>query len=202
MEPFGLAAARFEHPPSRRKVAGTLRIGELAGQLGLNPRTIRYYESIGLLPEPERTESGYRDYDGGAIELLTFIKTAQRLGITLDEIREIIALRDRGEQPCGYVRDVLRRQVGDIDERIAELRHLRRELVTLEDLVDQLPDAGPAPCQLIEHAQLLQRQAEARSEQDDPGNGPQLPPPRRRAPATTVAANRSPRPAGKRSPRR
>lgn len=138
---------------------GALRIGELAGQLGLNPRTIRYYESIGLLPEPQRTGSGYRDYDDETGELLTFIKTAQRLGITLDEIREILALRDRGEQPCGYVRDVLRQQVGEIDDRIAELRQLRRELVTLEDLVDDLPHAGPGHCQLIEHAR--QREAQA-----------------------------------------
>lgn len=146
-----------------------MRIGELAGQLGLNPRTIRYYESIGLLPEPERTESGYRDYDDQAAELLTFIKTAQRLGITLDEIREILALRDRGERPCSYVRDVLRRQVIEIDDRIAELRQLRRELVTLEDLVDELPDAGPGHCQLIEHA--LTRQSEAGEASTTAGRG-------------------------------
>lgn len=132
-----------------------MRIGELADQLGLNPKTIRYYESIGLLPEPKRTSSGYRDYDERAGELLTFIKTAQRLGISLDEIREILALRERGEQPCGYVRGVLRRQVDEIDERIAELRHLRKELVTLDQVADQLPDAEPVRCRLIEHAREL-----------------------------------------------
>lgn len=128
-----------------------MRIGELADQLGLNTKTIRYYESIGLLPDPERTPSGYRDYDDGAGERLRFIRTAQRLGITLDEIREILAFRDRGDQPCGYVREVLRRQVDEIDERIAELRQLRRELVTLDDIADQLPDPGPGQCRLIEH---------------------------------------------------
>lgn len=128
-----------------------MRIGELADPLGLNTRTIRYYESIGLLPEPERTPSGYRDYDEQAGERLRFIRTAQRLGITLDEIGEILALRDRHEQPCGYVREVLRRQVDDIDERIAELRHLRKELVTLDAIADQLPDAEPGHCRLIEH---------------------------------------------------
>lgn len=128
-----------------------MRIGELADQLGLNPRTVRYYESIGLLPEPDRTPSGYRDYDERTGELLTFIKTAQRLGMTLDEIREILALRDRGEQPCGYVRQVIRRQVNEIDERIAELRQLRRELVTLDEIADRLPDPGPGQCPLIEH---------------------------------------------------
>ncbi len=128
-----------------------MRIGELADQLGLNTKTIRYYESIGLLPEPARTPSGYRDYDDRAAERLRFIRTAQRLGITLDEIREILAFRDRGDQPCGYVREVLRRQVDEIDERIAELRQLRRELVTLDDIADHLPDPGLGQCRLIEH---------------------------------------------------
>lgn len=132
-----------------------MRIGELASQLGLNPRTIRYYESIGLLPEPERTQAGYRDYDEQAGELLTFIRTAQRLGITLDEIREILAVRDRGQQPCGYVRDLLRQQVDEIDERIDELRRLRKELVTLDAIADQLPDPGPGQCRLIEHVRQL-----------------------------------------------
>lgn len=128
-----------------------MRIGELANELGLNPKTIRYYEGIGLLPEPERTASGYRDYDEHAADLLTFIKTAQRLGITLDEIGEILALRERGEQPCGYVREVLRRQVIEIDERIVELGQLRRELVALDEVADRLPDPGPGQCPLIEH---------------------------------------------------
>lgn len=132
-----------------------MRIGELADQLGLNPKTIRYYESIGLLPEPDRTPSRYRDYDERTAELLTFIKTAQRLGITLDEIGEILALREQGQPPCGYVRQVLRRQVDEIDERIAELRHLRKELVALDVAADQLPDAGPGRCKLIEHVRQV-----------------------------------------------
>jgi len=137
-----------------------VRIGELANQLGLNPRTIRYYESIGLLPEPARTPSGYRDYDERAGELLTFIRTAQGLGITLDEIREILAVRDRGQQPCSYVRDLLRQQVDDIDERIAELGRLRNELVTLDAIADQLPDPGPGQCRLIEHVRQIQPASE------------------------------------------
>lgn len=137
-----------------------MRIGELANQLGLNPRTIRYYESIGLLPEPARTPSGYRDYDERAGELLTFIRTAQGLGITLDEIREILAVRDRGQQPCSYVRDLLRQQVDDIDERIAELGRLRNELVTLDAIADQLPDPGPSQCRLIEHVRQIQPASE------------------------------------------
>ncbi len=134
-----------------------MRIGELAGQLGLNPKTIRYYEDIGLLPEPRRTPSGYRVYEDGDIERLTFIKTAQRLGLALDEVGEILALRDRGERPCGYVRAVLRKQVREIDQRMAELATLRHQLVALDEAADRLPDAGPGHCRLIEHV----RQPEA-----------------------------------------
>ncbi|MGH9244874.1 MAG: MerR family DNA-binding protein [Acidimicrobiales bacterium] len=111
---------------------------------------MRYYEAIDLLPEPQRTPSGYRTYDNDAEDLLTFIKSAQRLGITLHEIREILAFRDRGEEPCAYVRGVMRRQVDQIDRRLAELRRLRKELVALDALADELAP-GRAVCRLIDH---------------------------------------------------
>lgn len=133
-----------------------MRIGELGGQLGLNPKTIRYYEDVGLLPEPERTPSGYRVYGDADVERLTFIKTAQRLSMALDEAGEILALRDRGEQPCGYVRAVLRRRVADIDQRMAELGALRRQLVALDEAADRLPDAGLGRCRLIDHVRQPQ----------------------------------------------
>ncbi|MDQ3642053.1 MAG: heavy metal-responsive transcriptional regulator [Actinomycetota bacterium] len=129
-----------------------MRIGQLGDRLGVNPKTIRYYEDIGLLPAPGRTPAGYRIYGDDAIERLTFIKTAQRLGITLDEVREILGLRDRGEPPCGYVREMLRRQVGDIDQRIAELGELRDQLLALEKIADRLPEPGPGQCRIIDHA--------------------------------------------------
>ncbi len=116
----------------------------------MNPKTIRYYESIGLLPEPVRTRSGYRDYDGSYVNRLTFIRTAQRLGITLDEVREILAFRERGEAPCSYVRGVLDAQLESIDRRIRELQDLRRQLTELSVAADRLPDVG-GTCRLIEH---------------------------------------------------
>ncbi len=76
-----------------------MRIGELGERLGVNTKTIRYYESIGLVPEPERTSSGYRIYSEADVERLVFIKSAQRLGLALDEVREILALRERGRRP-------------------------------------------------------------------------------------------------------
>ena len=128
-----------------------MRIGQLADQLGINPKTIRYYEGIGLLPEPERTPARYRVYDDADVERVTFIKTAQRLGITLDEIREILALRERGEQPCAYVRDVLRREVAEIGQRITEMTVLRDELVALMELAEEVPSGPVGTCQLIDH---------------------------------------------------
>lgn len=127
-----------------------MKIGELAGRLGVTTKTVRFYESIGLLPEPVRTASGYRDYADADTERLTFIKTAQRLGLSLDEIREIIAFRDRDQQPCGYVAELLRRQVDELDDRIREMRDLREELKILGASAARGSDLGTY-CGVIEH---------------------------------------------------
>jgi len=73
-----------------------MRIGELAGQVGVNPKTTRCYESIGVLPEPGRKSSGYRDYDESYAGRLTFIRSAQRLGIISSQVKEILVIRERG----------------------------------------------------------------------------------------------------------
>jgi DNA-binding transcriptional MerR regulator len=134
-----------------------MRIGELADRLGVTTKSIRFYESIGLLPDPARTPSGYRDYAEVDAERLTFIKTAQRLGLSLDEIGEIIAFRDRGQQPCGYVAGVLRRQVTDLDRRITEMRKLRDELRALEAKAALGDHAEGSYCGVIEHVRLAAR---------------------------------------------
>ena len=128
-----------------------MRIGKLADRAGVSTKTVRFYESLGLLPEPARTESGYRDYGESDVERLTFIRTAQRLALTLDEIGEILAFRDRGQQPCGYVAEVLRRQVADLDARIDEMRSLRRELSALEAKAAAGGGEGGTFCGVIEH---------------------------------------------------
>ena len=125
-----------------------MRIGELADRASVSTKAIRFYESIGLLPEAARTPSGYRDYGEADAERLAFVKTAQRLGLRLDEIREIIGLRDRGERPCDYVTGVVQGHVGDLDRRIAELQALRDELVRLQDA--DCVRAG-STCDVIEH---------------------------------------------------
>ncbi|MGH9130764.1 MAG: heavy metal-responsive transcriptional regulator [Acidimicrobiales bacterium] len=129
-----------------------MRIGALADAVGVNPKTVRYYEDIGLLPKPERTASGYRDYTEVDQGRLAFVKTAQHLGLSLADIREILALRDRGEAPCAFVLDVLERQEVEVDRRIAELQVLRAELSALKTQADQMPQAGASYCPVIEHA--------------------------------------------------
>jgi DNA-binding transcriptional MerR regulator len=98
-----------------------VKIGDLAGRVGVETSTIRYYESVGLLPEPSRTPSGYRDYDDGDIDRLSFIRSARDLGLGLDAIGDIIDFRDRGQTPCGHVVGLLADERRAIDHRIAEL---------------------------------------------------------------------------------
>lgn len=127
-----------------------MRIGETADHVGVNPKTIRYYESIGLIPEADRTSAGYRDYGDDDVEQLTFIKSAQRLGLSLDEIRQVLAFRERGEQPCGYVLEAVRRQTDEIDRKVRELLELRDELVELTARAEQADDGESRYCRLVE----------------------------------------------------
>jgi DNA-binding transcriptional MerR regulator len=129
-----------------------VRIGELAERVGVNPKTIRYYEAIGLLPDPERQPSGYRDYTDDDVDRLRFVRTAQRLGLSLSEISEILAFRERDERPCDYVLAVLDRQVADLDRRMAEMAQLREELTSLKARADDLPRDAGCYCAVIEHA--------------------------------------------------
>ena len=130
-----------------------MRIGELAERVGVNPKTIRYYESIGLVPPAERLPSGYREYTDDDVDRLRFIRTAQRLGLSLSEISEILGFRERGERPCDYVQEVLDRQVADLDRRMAEMDQLRRELIALKDAADHVSPAAACYCAVIEHSE-------------------------------------------------
>lgn len=106
-------------------------IGALAAELGLNSRTLRYYEARGVLPPAARTMSGYRVYGEDTVQRLTFITTAKSLGLTLKEIGQILALRDSGEPPCTSVQQILQEHVEHIDRQIVQLRALKANLTTL-----------------------------------------------------------------------
>lgn len=111
--------------------ANRLFIGTLAKQAGVNPRTIRYYEAIGLLPQAQRGENRYRVYPKEAVELLQFIAKAQSLGFTLSEIREIVGIRRMGSEPCAHVRALMELKIADLDRMLTDLVTLRKRLKRL-----------------------------------------------------------------------
>lgn len=126
------------------------RIGTLARELGLNPKTIRYYEEIGLLPTARRTPTGYRLYDDVARERLWFIAKAKAIGLTLREIAEILSLRDGGECPCGHVLGLLEQKLMIVDEQMRALRDVRQELVAIREEARTVAHATGRVCGIIE----------------------------------------------------
>jgi MerR family transcriptional regulator, copper efflux regulator len=120
-----------------------MRIGELAERAGISTKAIRYYEEVGILAPPARTPSGYRSYDEAALGRLAFVRAAQAVGLTLGEIRRIIAFRDDGQAPCAHVTDLLHRRAADLDARIRELQQLRGEL---RQLAERAATLDPEHC--------------------------------------------------------
>jgi MerR family copper efflux transcriptional regulator len=115
-----------------------VRIGELARRSGVSAKTLRFWEAAGVLGEPARDELGYRNYDEAALERVAFVKAAQALGLSLGEIREIVAYRERGELPCRHVASLLEEHRARIEKQIAALVSLRDELAALLDGAKQL----------------------------------------------------------------
>jgi DNA-binding transcriptional MerR regulator len=127
-----------------------LTVSMLAERTGTSADTIRYYERLGLLPPPARTPAGYRHYDDAVADRVRFIKGAQRFGLRLREIGELLAVRDRGGCPCGHAGALVRRRIDQIDAEIARLADLREELARLAaDCAVPRPDPdGSWPCEV------------------------------------------------------
>jgi DNA-binding transcriptional MerR regulator len=106
----------------------SLTVSTLGAEVGLSAATVRYYEHLGLLPAPERTAAGYRQYQQDAISRLRFIKSAQRVGLRLREIAELLAICDQGLCPCGHSEALLRTRMAEIDAQVAALQAVRAEL--------------------------------------------------------------------------
>ncbi|MGY1686894.1 heavy metal-responsive transcriptional regulator [Geodermatophilus sp. SYSU D00804] len=122
-----------------------LRVAELASAAGVPTDTVRYYERVGLLPEPERTAAGYRSYDAGAVDRLHFIRGAQRLGLRLSDIRALLAVRDTGTCPCEPAEQLLRRRLDEVDAEIARLVALRAQMRAMADALPSAQCPPPSP---------------------------------------------------------
>jgi DNA-binding transcriptional MerR regulator len=116
-----------------------LTVSDLGAEVGLSAATVRYYERLGLLPPAERTAAGYRQYPKEAVERLRFVKSAQRLGLRLREIAELLAICDQGLCPCGHSEALLRERMAEIDSQVAELQAVRAELARV---VERYPAAA------------------------------------------------------------
>ena len=108
-----------------------LTIGKVARRVGVRPSAIRYYERQGMLRPNLRSSNGYRFYSDDMVNLLLFVKRTQSLGITLKEIKPLLNLASQGQQPCSHVKQLARKHVREIDDKISELQALRNELRTL-----------------------------------------------------------------------
>lgn len=102
-------------------------IGRLAKMVGINSKTIRYYEGIGLIEPAERAHSGYRIYRTDDATRLQFIKKAKAMGLSLEEIKEVIRIRENGTLPCQHVRELLVRHLDELDQYLKEMRAFRKE---------------------------------------------------------------------------
>ena len=124
-----------------------LSIGGLSALTGCNIETIRYYERIGLILAPPRTEGGHRSYDGADSRRLAFIRRCRELGFSIKEIRALLGLVDGGDYTCGEVRDLTLRHVEDVRRKIADLRKLER---TLGDIASGCNGGQVPECPIID----------------------------------------------------
>jgi len=105
-----------------------LKIGELAKKTGLSVGTLRYYSDLGVLHPVQRGDNGYRYYSLDASQQVEFIKKAQALGFTLEEIKQILDVRDRGEKPCGLVQSLLNKKIEQLEIQIKQMTLFKAEL--------------------------------------------------------------------------
>lgn len=129
-------------------------IGEVAKATDVTVKTLHYYESRGLLHEPARTASGYRDYGADAIDRVAFIRNAQASGLTLRQISEILAVRDRGVSPCRHMAELVDERLAFVETRLLDLRRTQREL---RDLRSRLHALDPARCDRATICAAVQR---------------------------------------------
>ena len=124
-----------------------LSIGKLARDCGVKVQTIRYYEQIGLIPAARRSSGNQRQYTETHLDLLKFIRHSRALGFSLDQVRELLALREAPNRPCGEVDKIARRHLVDVEQKIAQLKSLQGEL---QNMVGQCAGGTVSSCRIIE----------------------------------------------------
>jgi len=134
-----------------------MKIQEFAQLTGMSSKTIRYYESIGILPSPQRTANGYRDYNKQDVERARFVAGMRSLDLSLDEIQELLAMRDRREAPCRTLLELIEQKANQIEERIRLLQQMEVDLRQLHRLGMTFPtddiDGKHCICHLVsEHS--------------------------------------------------
>lgn len=118
-------------PPSTAQEGELLTRGALAARSGCNVETIRYYEQIGILPAPPRSQGGHRLYGHDLIKRLTFVRRSRELGFTLEEIRQLLRLVDGGNYTCAQIETLAHEHARDIRQKIADLKKLKSALETM-----------------------------------------------------------------------
>lgn len=123
-----------------------IQIGTLSKRTGTNIETIRFYEKIGILAEPPRTESGRRLYDERQVERLSFIRRTRALGFSLDEVRALLALANSRDVDCSEVKDMATRHLDEVTAKIADLRAMQ---AALAGLIAQCDAGDQSGCPMI-----------------------------------------------------
>ncbi len=124
-----------------------MKIGELARLAGCRVVTVRYYEREGLLPPPQRSESNYRLYGPDDLERLRFVRHCRQHGMSLDEIRELIAFRERPKGDCGWIHSLVSRHIANVEAQIDSLQHLKGHL---QSLLRPCPGGSEEPCAILQ----------------------------------------------------
>jgi DNA-binding transcriptional MerR regulator len=124
-----------------------ISIGELAQRTGVKVPTIRYYESIGLMPSPTRSEGRQRRYEAAQVSRLNFIRHSRELGFEVDAIRELLAMSEQPEQSCAKADRIATRHLGEVERRIVQLKALRKEL---RRMLEECRHGRISDCRVIE----------------------------------------------------
>jgi DNA-binding transcriptional MerR regulator len=136
----------------------TMKIREFSNQTGLSAKTIRYYESIGILPSPRRSQNGYREYSEQDLERARFVAGARSLELSLDEISELRAMQDQREAPCRTMLNLIKHKANQIAERILLLQRMEKDLRKLYRLGLTFPtddiDGKNCICHLVKERRI------------------------------------------------